>query len=73
MDIWESLVFQRAAFRDSKSSSVMVMAENGALHLIPRDELDKLFYSISGWHHKSNDEESEGLELLSQEQQNPPV
>ena len=54
MDIWESLVFQRAAFRGSKPSSVMVMAENGALHLIPRDELEKLFYSISGWHQQDN-------------------
>ena len=32
----------------------MGVAENGDLQLIPRDELEKLFYSISGWHQKGN-------------------
>ena len=54
LEIWRSLLNQGAALHDPKPSRVVATTEDGDLRIINRCELNKLFYSISGWHQQDN-------------------
>ncbi|EXJ74130.1 uncharacterized protein A1O5_02424 [Cladophialophora psammophila CBS 110553] len=54
LEIWRSLASREAAIDNPMQQSVMADTNEGNLRINRRRDLDRLFYSISGWHQQNN-------------------
>ncbi|KIW91970.1 uncharacterized protein Z519_06952 [Cladophialophora bantiana CBS 173.52] len=52
--IWRCLASREATVDNTMQQNVMVVTDEGSLRIIRRRDLDRLFYSISGWHQQDD-------------------